>query len=76
MSGRQIAGKAVRMLGKGMNDVARSMSTPTTDRRPKISQLPRKSDAGIVSKINLEVTKTPGLRGRDISGRKENKKRG
>lgn len=62
-------GRVVRSFGRGMADVAESLNTPETNRRPRIAQLPL-GRADICMPINLENLKMPQLRGRDIGGRR------
>ena len=67
----RFAGKAGRMMKRGMDDVARSMSTPNAPgRRPRISQMPKRSDSEIVKMPNIEKLKMNGMRNRDIRGRR------
>lgn len=68
-STRQLTGKVVRGLGRGMHDIAESMNTPETNRRPRIAQMPRYG-ADISQGVDLDYLKHPMLRGRDIRGRK------
>lgn len=67
----QTVSRTAGMFARGFGDIAKSLSTPSSSRRPKIAQMPaRRRDMGIVGHIDLNKMKTPGLRGRDISGRK------
>ena len=67
----QTMGRAVRMMGRGFGNIGRSLNTPYDTRRPKISQLPqRRRDIGIVTGINLDRLKPPGLRKTDLRGKK------
>ncbi len=67
----QTMGRTVKMFAKGFGDVGKSLATPSSSQWPKISQMPaRRRDMGIVKGINLDKMKNPGLRGRDISGRR------
>lgn len=68
--------RAVRMFRHGFANISKSMNTPQSPNRPKISQLPKgRTDMGIVTDVNaaLEEMIDPRLRGRDISGRKVKK---
>ena len=70
---RELAGKGMRMLGRGFNDMAKSQSQPQSRGRPRISQLPKRSDMDLLSTPNsgnLDRMKMSGLRGRDIRGRR------
>lgn len=70
-SGLQTTGRAVRMMGRGLGNIGRSLATPSTGQRPRISQMPaRRKDMGIVGHIDLSAMKDPGLRKRDIRGRR------
>lgn len=61
--------KVGKMIGRGLRDVGQSLGTPSTEKRPRISQLPRsRSEIPISQTANLEHLKTPGLRGKTISG--------
>jgi hypothetical protein len=65
--------KAVKMFAHGFANINKSMNTPQSPNRPRISQLPgRRTDMGIVSNVNeaLEKLVDPRLRGRDLRGRK------
>jgi len=63
--------KAAGMIGKGFGDIGKSLSTPSTSRRPRISQLPAsRREMGIAQSYDLSKMKMPTLRGRDISGRR------
>jgi hypothetical protein len=69
----QPALKAVKMFAHGFANINKSMNTPQSPNRPRISQLPgRRTDMGIVSNVNeaLEKLVDPRLRGRDLRGRK------
>ena len=62
--------KAVRMIGRGFADIGKSLATPQTNKRPRISQMPgRKADIGISLGMKLDFLKSPELRGTDIRGR-------
>ena len=67
---REIAGKGARMVGRGINDIAKSMSQNTSRGRPRIAQLPRLRDMDIVQMPNTDKMKMKGLRNRDIRGRR------
>jgi len=65
------AGKAGRMVKRGFDDVARSMSTTNAPgRRPRISQMPKRSECDIIRTPNVDRMKMGGLRGRDIRGKR------
>jgi len=69
--GLEMSQKAVRMMGRGIADIARSLNSPSDSRRPRISQLPaRRSDMGIIGSLDNDRMKTPGLRGKDMRGRR------
>lgn len=69
-SGSQMAKTAIKSIGKGVVDIARSLNTPNTNQRPRIAQLPESRSAiGISQQINLEKLKPSGLRGQNIKGR-------
>ena len=62
--------KAARMIGKGFGDIGRSLGTASTNKRPRISQMPgSRREIGISQQINLDKLKMPGLRGKTLSGR-------
>ena len=67
--------KVVKMIGKGLRDINESLASPSDERRPKISQLPRRrTDMEIaLPSIDLERLKHPNLRGMDIRGKKVKK---
>ena len=68
--GMEMSRKAVKMMGRGIADIARSLNSPNDSRRPRISQLPaRRSDMGIIGGVDMDRMKTPGLRGKDMRGR-------
>jgi hypothetical protein len=68
--GSQMAKTAIKSMGKGIVDIARSLNTPNTNQRPRIAQLPESRSAiGISQQINLENMKPKGLRGQNIKGR-------
>ncbi len=70
-AGSQVAKTAIRSIGKGVVDIARSLNTPNTNQRPRIAQLPdSRSSIGISQKLDLEKMKPSGLRGQDIKGRR------
>lgn len=69
----QSALRVVRMMGRGISNINKSLSHSYDPRRPRISQLPRRrEDMGIVSNLGeaLEGLKDPHLAGRDITGRR------
>jgi len=67
----QTMGRAVRMAGRGLGNIGRSLNSPYDTRRPKIAQLPmRRKDMGIVGHVNLDNMKYPSMRGRDLRGKK------
>jgi hypothetical protein len=71
----QAGRKGFNNVRKGLHDVAKSLNTPHTNKRPKISQLPyfnKRDDGNISTPINLDPMKHPSLRGRDLKGRKVN----
>ena len=64
-------GKVVRNLGKGINNIGRSMSTPDNEHaRPRIAQLPTGSTGRptIATSANLDRIRDPKLRGQRIGG--------
>lgn len=63
----RLAGQVARGMGRGFGDIAKSLATPTTRRRPRIAQLPLQ-DADISQPIDLEKLKHPSLRGKSIRG--------
>jgi len=70
-AGSQVAKTAIKSIGKGVVDIARSLNTPNTNQRPRIAQLPdSRSSIGISQKLDLEKMKPSGLRGQDIRGRR------
>ena len=70
-AGSQVAKTAIKSIGKGLVDIARSLNTPNTNQRPRIAQLPdSRSSIGISQKLDLEKMKPNGLRGQDIRGRR------
>ena len=70
-TGVQAMGKAVRMMGRGIGNIGRSLNSPYDTRRPKISQLPaRRRDIGISVAPNLDILKHKNFRGKDLRGRK------
>ena len=69
--GAQIAGRTIRMMGRGFGNIGRSLNSPYDTRGPKISQLPqRRRDIGISQSINLDYLKDPKFRGKDLRGRR------
>jgi hypothetical protein len=69
---REAALRAVKMMGKGFGNIAKSLNSPSTEQRPRISQMPeRRPD--IARSFNIDKMKDPHLRGRDIRGRRDNK---
>lgn len=76
-SGRQMAGRAVRMARRGFADINKSLATPHDETaRPKIAQMPgSRKEFKIAKGASLEGLKMPGLQGQTILGRKiRNKK--
>ena len=66
-----MAWKIVKQGWDGVVNVARSMNTPNTNRRPKISQLPaHRSDMDISKNADLRSLVSPNLRKRDIRGKR------
>ena len=66
----QVAGKAVRMIKHGLDNLASSLNSPYDKRRPKISQLPpRQVDISISHSPNLEFLKHDSLKGQTLKGR-------
>lgn len=66
-----MAWKIVKQGWDGVVNVARSMNTPNTNRRPKISQLPgHRSDIDISKNADLRSLVSPNLRNRDIRGKR------
>jgi len=63
------AGKIARGLGKGFGDIGESLNTPSTRRRPRISQMPAKRPP-IAIQPDLEKLKPPGMRGQNMKGRR------
>jgi hypothetical protein len=62
--------KAFNGVRKGLHDVAESLNTPRTKRRPIIAQLPDLPKAGISHTMNFTPLIHPKLRTRDITGRR------
>lgn len=62
-----MAGKAIRSIGHGINDIAQSLNTPYTNKRPGIAQLPQRRP-DISQNVNLEALKPPGMRGKTLKG--------
>lgn len=59
---------ATKMLGRGIRDIGESLGTPSTNRRPRIAQLPEsRSRIAIAHQPNLERLKATGLRGKFLS---------
>lgn len=70
-SAGKFVGKAGRMIKRGMDDVGKSMNTPyAPGKRPRISQMPRRSDSDMLRTPDIEKMKMGGMRGRDIRGRR------
>ena len=70
MTGRQLAAKGVRMVGRGINDVAKSQSQMSSRGRPRISQLPAtRRDIPIAKSMNLKKLKMRSMRDDTIMGR-------
>ena len=67
---RELAGKGMRMIGRGFNDMAKSQSQLQSRGRPRISQLPLRRGMDIVKTPDLDRLKMGGLRGRDIRGKR------
>jgi len=60
---------AISMMGKGLGDIGRSLATPSTNKRPRISQLPAsRSEIPLTQSYNLENLKMSNLRGQTLSG--------
>ena len=67
VSGR--IGRTAKWIGVGIQKAGQSLGTPSTSKRPRISQLPSsRREIGISQQPNLEYLKMPGLRGKSISG--------
>ena len=64
---RRTGMQVVKGIGRGFGDIAKSLATPTTNKRPRIAQLPLR-DADISQPIDLEKLKHPSLRGKSIRG--------
>lgn len=63
--------RAVKALGHGFGNIVKSLSSPSTKRRIKISQMPsRRRDIDIVRHATSNRLKASDLRNRDIRGRK------
>lgn len=63
--------RAVKALGHGFGNIVKSLSSPSTRRRIKISQMPSsRSEMDIVRHATSSNLKANGLRHRDIRGRK------
>jgi hypothetical protein len=71
---REFAWKATRWAWKGITNIAQSLATPNTNRRPRISQMPgSRSEMDIVRQPSLGRLKMNGLRYRDLRGRRLSK---
>ena len=67
-------GKAIRMMGRGISNIGKSLSRPSDKRRPRIAQMPgSRHEIGISQHSNYNKLKAPGLRSKDISGRRRTK---
>ena len=66
----QAGRKGFNNVRKGLHDVAKSLNTPQTKRRPRIAQVPNLRKADISTTINLDKIKHPDLLGRDIRGKR------
>jgi len=67
-------GKAIRMMGRGISNIGKSLSSPSDRRRPRIAQMPgSRHEIGISQHANSNKLKAPGLRNKDISGRRRTK---
>ena len=50
--------------------MAKSLNTPESKKRPKIAQMPHLKTADIVTSVNFDNIKHPGLKHRDIKRKK------
>jgi hypothetical protein len=62
--------KAFNSVRHGVLDVAKSLNTPDSKKRPRIARIPNLRKADISGSMNLERLKQPGLVGHDIRGKK------
>jgi len=70
----QGTGKAIRMMGRGISNIGKSLASPNDNRRPRIAQLPNsRHEIGISQHSDYNKLKAPGLRNKDISGRRRTK---
>ncbi len=68
--GLKLGQKVIGSFGRGIHNIAESLSHPSDKRRPRISQLPAKrSDMDLSRSANLDLLKTREMRRRDIRGR-------
>jgi hypothetical protein len=62
--------KGFNAVRHGLNDVAKSLNTPDSKKRPKIARIPNLRHADINTTINLDKMKHQDLIGRDIRGKR------
>ena len=66
----QAGRKGFNAVRHGLYDVAKSLNTPESKKRPKIAQMPHLKTADIVTSVNFDNIKHPGLKHRDIRGKR------
>jgi hypothetical protein len=63
------ARRMVKMFAHGFANIGKSMNSPESPNRPRISQMPaRRSSFGTSQSIGLDYLKHPALRGQTIKG--------
>jgi hypothetical protein len=68
---KQTAWNGIKSVIHGFGDIGTSLNTPSTNKRPKISQIPgKRSEMDIVRTFKTDNLKDESMRGRDIRGRK------
>lgn len=60
--------KGFNSVRSGLHDVAKSLNTPDSRRRPRIARIPNLRRAGISQTMDLGKLKDPGLQNRNIVG--------
>ena len=70
-SGGQAVTRAAKMMARGFTDISKSMShVDAPGQRPRISQLPNPKGSPMRQSPNLDLLKSPELRGRNIQGKR------
>lgn len=74
---REVGVKGLQAIRHGFSDVAKSLATPDSDKRPRIARIGHKGASDMKMDINkLENMKHHSLRSHDIRGRRVTNKNG